>query len=139
MQKYLYKTRGDAATFPVKPRVVPAHGSCATASRTLASRTTPRRSYRRLRYIPGQSRRYDDIPSHVARGLPPYYVALFVPRQIDDDLQEKIKYGEKAFNEYVARVPYRIVPPLVNKCVLHWCVQALEMRIDGELMRIKNQ
>lgn len=41
---------------------------------------------------------------------PLYYVALFVPRQIDDDLQLKLKYGEKAFTAYAKRVKYRIVP-----------------------------
>ena len=41
---------------------------------------------------------------------PLYYVALFIPRQIDDDLQMSLKYGEAAFAEYVRRVPYRIVP-----------------------------
>ena len=41
---------------------------------------------------------------------PLYYVALFIPRQIDDDVQLKAKYGDKAFAEYTRRVPYRIVP-----------------------------
>lgn len=39
-------------------------------------------------------------------------VALFVPRQIDDDAQLLAKYGEKAFAAYTKRVPYRIVPGL---------------------------
>ena len=43
---------------------------------------------------------------------PLYYVALFVPRQIDDDAQLLAKYGEKAFAKYTLRVPYRIVPGL---------------------------
>ncbi len=57
----------------------------------------------------------------VSRGAPPYYsalpwlyplyyVALFIPRQMDDDSQMRAKYGEKAFAEYVRRVPSRIVP-----------------------------
>ena len=41
---------------------------------------------------------------------PLYYVALFVPRQMDDDAQLQAKYGDKSFAEYVRLVPYRIVP-----------------------------
>ena len=41
---------------------------------------------------------------------PLYYVALFIPRQIDDDLQLELKYGKTAFKEYTARVPSRILP-----------------------------
>ena len=41
---------------------------------------------------------------------PLYYVALFVPRQVDDDEQIRLKYGKTAFDEYVRRVPYRMVP-----------------------------
>lgn len=41
---------------------------------------------------------------------PLYYVALFVPRQADDDEQIRLKYGEGPFAEYVQRVPYRMVP-----------------------------
>jgi protein-S-isoprenylcysteine O-methyltransferase Ste14 len=40
---------------------------------------------------------------------PLYYVALLVPRQRDDDRRCAAKYGP-LWNEYVARVPYRIVP-----------------------------
>lgn len=40
---------------------------------------------------------------------PLYYVALFVPRQLDDDEVCKQKYGE-AWDRYVEKVPYRIVP-----------------------------
>jgi protein-S-isoprenylcysteine O-methyltransferase Ste14 len=40
---------------------------------------------------------------------PLYYVALLVPRQIDDDRRCAAKYGA-LWKEYVARVPYRIVP-----------------------------
>jgi len=43
---------------------------------------------------------------------PLYYVALFVPRQLDDDVQLKAKYGKAAFEAYSAAVPYRIVPGL---------------------------
>jgi hypothetical protein len=46
----------------------------------------------------------------LAWAYPLYYVALFVPRQIDDDEQIQLKYGERAFAEYTRRVPYRIVP-----------------------------
>jgi len=41
---------------------------------------------------------------------PLYYVALFVPRQIDDDKQLRAKYGDEAFAEYARRVPWRIFP-----------------------------
>ena len=41
---------------------------------------------------------------------PLYYVALFLPRQMDDDAQLCAKYGEVAFAEYTRRVPYRVVP-----------------------------
>jgi hypothetical protein len=36
-------------------------------------------------------------------------VALFVPRQFDDDEVCRLKYGA-AWTQYVAAVPYRIVP-----------------------------
>jgi len=41
---------------------------------------------------------------------PLYYVALFVPRQLDDDAQLAAKYGAALFAEYARRVPYRMVP-----------------------------
>ena len=41
---------------------------------------------------------------------PLYYVALFVPRQADDDDQIRRKYGDAVFAAYAARVPWRIVP-----------------------------
>ncbi len=40
---------------------------------------------------------------------PLYYVALLVPRQVDDDRRCALKYGPLSA-EYCARVPYRIVP-----------------------------
>jgi protein-S-isoprenylcysteine O-methyltransferase Ste14 len=40
---------------------------------------------------------------------PLYYVALLVPRQIDDDRRCAEKYGP-LWKEYLERVPYRIVP-----------------------------
>jgi hypothetical protein len=42
---------------------------------------------------------------------PLYYVALLVPRQIDDDRRCAAKYGP-LWKEYCAKVPYRIVPGL---------------------------
>jgi len=42
---------------------------------------------------------------------PLYYVLLFIPRQIDDEVVCKAKYG-KAWIEYTTKVPYRIVPYL---------------------------
>ena len=51
-------------------------------------------------------------PGHLATWLYPiYYVALLVPRQIDDDRRCAAKYGA-LWQEYVARVPSRIVPGL---------------------------
>ena len=114
VQKYLYKTRGDAATFPVKPRVVPGTRLLCNGFWGLS---------RHVNYageiiqavalaLPGSLVATTTYHALLPWLYPLYYVALFVPRQIDDDLQMKIKYGEKAFNEYVARVPYRIVPYL---------------------------
>ena len=49
-------------------------------------------------------------PSHFGPWLYPlYYVALLVPRQIDDDRRCALKYGA-LWKAYVERVPYRIVP-----------------------------
>lgn len=41
---------------------------------------------------------------------PIYYIILFVTRQIDDDSVCRVKYGDSVWDEYCARVPYRIVP-----------------------------
>eukprot|EP00039_Didymoeca_costata_P002845 m.63060 g.63060 ORF g.63060 m.63060 type:complete len:394 (+) comp11557_c0_seq4:235-1416(+) len=41
---------------------------------------------------------------------PLYYVVLFIPRQLDDDKICKAKYGDKAWQEYCRRVPYRMLP-----------------------------
>lgn len=43
---------------------------------------------------------------------PLYYVALFVPRALDDDAQCEAKYGAELWAAYRARVPWRIVPGL---------------------------
>ena len=40
---------------------------------------------------------------------PVYYVALFIPREMDDDLVCGLKYG-KVWQKYKAMVPYAIVP-----------------------------
>lgn len=40
---------------------------------------------------------------------PLYYVALLLPRQIDDDKRCALKYG-KLWEEYLKKVPYRIIP-----------------------------
>jgi hypothetical protein len=49
-------------------------------------------------------------PDHFVPWLYPlYYVALLVPRQIDDDRRCEQKY-KGLWKAYVARVPYRIVP-----------------------------
>jgi len=52
------------------------------------------------------------FPDHIVPWLYPlYYVALLVPRQIDDDRRCQQKY-KALWSAYVARVPYRIVPGL---------------------------
>ncbi len=49
-------------------------------------------------------------PDHIGPSLYPlYYIALLVPRQIDDDRRCAEKY-KGLWSEYVKRVPYRIVP-----------------------------
>ncbi|MFM9863203.1 MAG: DUF1295 domain-containing protein [Micropepsaceae bacterium] len=49
-------------------------------------------------------------PSHIGPwAYQLYYIALLVPRQIDDDRRCAEKYGA-LWNEYIKRVPYRIVP-----------------------------
>jgi len=49
-------------------------------------------------------------PDHIGPWLYPlYYVALLVPRQIDDDRRCAEKY-KGLWSDYVKRVPYRIVP-----------------------------
>jgi protein-S-isoprenylcysteine O-methyltransferase Ste14 len=42
---------------------------------------------------------------------PLYYVALLFPRQADDDRRCALKYGA-LWQQYIARVPYRIIPKL---------------------------
>jgi Delta14-sterol reductase len=46
---------------------------------------------------------------YVSLLYPLYYILLFVPRQMDDDVVCAKKYGE-AWEEYVRTVPYRICP-----------------------------
>jgi Delta14-sterol reductase len=41
---------------------------------------------------------------------PLYYVALFIPRQMEDEAIMKQKYGNKVMDEYCSTVPYRMVP-----------------------------
>jgi hypothetical protein len=49
-------------------------------------------------------------PDRLAPWLYPlFYVALLIPRQIDDDRRCALKYGG-LWNDYVERVPWRIVP-----------------------------
>jgi delta14-sterol reductase len=49
-------------------------------------------------------------PGHIGPWLYPlYYVALLVPRQIDDDRRCAEKYGP-LWTDYTKRVPYRIIP-----------------------------
>ena len=41
---------------------------------------------------------------------PLYYVALFIPRTLDDELQCRTKYGSELWTSYTSRVPWRIIP-----------------------------
>lgn len=56
------------------------------------------------------------LPGFLATGsvlpllYPAYYVALFVPRQIDDDKACAEKYGRDVWDRYCAAVRWRIVP-----------------------------
>ena len=43
---------------------------------------------------------------------PLYYIALFLPRQIDDEHLMRQKYGNDVMEEYIQMVPYRMVPGL---------------------------
>ena len=43
---------------------------------------------------------------------PLYYIALFLPRQIDDEHIMRQKYGDGVMDEYIQMVPYRMVPGL---------------------------
>ena len=43
---------------------------------------------------------------------PIYYTLLFIYRQIDDDALMRRRYGDEVMDEYVKRVPYRMVPGL---------------------------
>jgi Ergosterol biosynthesis ERG4/ERG24 family len=44
---------------------------------------------------------------------PFYYVVLLFPRQIDDDKRCALKYGT-LWNDYLKRVPYRIIPGIYS-------------------------
>lgn len=41
---------------------------------------------------------------------PIYYTLLFIYRQIDDDALMRRRYGDEVMDEYVRKVPYRMVP-----------------------------
>ena len=41
---------------------------------------------------------------------PLYYVAIFLPRQVDDDAMMEQKYGAKVWRAYTKAVPWRILP-----------------------------
>ena len=48
--------------------------------------------------------------SILAWAYPAYYVAIFLPRQVDDDHIMENKYGQKVWKDYCKRVPYRVLP-----------------------------
>jgi len=62
--------------------------------------------------LPGSLVAADRYYSALPWLYPLYYVAILLPRQVDDDLQIATKYGEAAFADYTKRVPYRVVPRL---------------------------
>jgi len=41
---------------------------------------------------------------------PLYYIALFIPRELEDERICAKKYGKEAWTEYTTKVPYRIIP-----------------------------
>ena len=45
-----------------------------------------------------------------AWAYPAYYVAIFLPRQADDDAMMAAKYGKKVWGAYEAAVPWKILP-----------------------------
>lgn len=121
VQKYLFKTRGPqpqisvlGVAFVLPMRVVPRTRLLCSGFWGLA---------RHVNYLgeiiqaialalpgylvsPPNSYYYQVLPWL----YPLYYVALFLPRQMDDDLQIEAKYGKDSFKEYRRLVPYRIVP-----------------------------
>ena len=117
MQKYLYKTRGAEGARRcflglIKMDVVPDTNLLYTGFWGLA---------RHVNYLgeilqatalalPGSLLATTTYYQVLPWLYPLYYVALFIPRQFDDDLQIRVKYGERAFKEYSACVPSRIVP-----------------------------
>ena len=48
--------------------------------------------------------------SYRALLYPLYYLAIFLPRQADDDAVCEEKYGKAVWEEYCRRVQYRIFP-----------------------------
>ncbi|EDQ85507.1 uncharacterized protein MONBRDRAFT_29161 [Monosiga brevicollis MX1] len=107
MQKYYFKLDPRASFLGVRPVTVP-------GTRILCSGFWG--ASRHLNYLGEILQGLAlALPGVLATGslwpllYPAYYVALFIPRQIEDDEICAAKYGSK-WAEYVRRVPYRIIP-----------------------------
>lgn len=110
MQKYYYKTRPEKTFFGIKPKII------SDGNRTLL-----------INGFWGASRHINYL-GEILMGLaialsighpgiiwvwfyPLYYIALLLPRQIDDDKRCSSKYGN-LWKNYTEKVKYRIIPYL---------------------------
>lgn len=62
--------------------------------------------------LPGSLVSTTCVGSALPWAYPLYYLAILIPRQADDEIVIRSKYGHAAFEAYAKRVPYRIVPGL---------------------------
>ena len=108
MQKYYFKTQPEKPFLGIKPQVI------SEGNKTLLVNGFWGVS-RHINYL-------GEILMGVAIALstgypviywawlyPIYYIALLVPRQIDDDKRCSLKYGN-LWKEYSTKVKYRIIP-----------------------------
>jgi len=108
LQKFRFKTRPTERFLGIAPEVV------SDGERALLCSGFWRAS-RHINYL-GELGMAVGLTLALGRPLDPwpwlypiYYVALLVPRQLDDDRRCAAKYGA-LWTEYCARVPYRIIP-----------------------------
>jgi delta14-sterol reductase len=115
MQKFHAKTRGLAAPFLcglVPLRAVPGSGGRLLCSGfwglsrhvNYAGEVTQAVALAAMATGAGGSRAW------VAWLYPAYYVAIFLPRQQDDDAMMEAKYGREVWAAYTKEVPWRILP-----------------------------
>lgn len=109
LQKYVFKTRPERTSFgPLRQRAL-SNGS----QRVLVSGFWG--LSRHINYLgellmaTGLALSLGYLGALLPWLYPLYYVALLVPRQLDDDRRCALKYGA-LWNEYRRAVPYRIVP-----------------------------